>query len=448
MKKKPVVAIIGRPNVGKSTLFNRILKKRAAIVHDLPGVTRDRHYGEADWAGHEFVLVDTGGYFAGSANVIDRAVLKQIEEAIAEAAVIVFVVDAQSGATALDAEISRLLQRRSKPVVLAVNKIDDTRHEPERADFFRLGLGEPIPISAATGRAVGDFLDELVARLPAQGRGGRKPEKEEGKEVAPFCDLHLAIVGRPNVGKSSLVNALLGHEKVIVTEMAGTTRDAIDTAFRYKNQSIVLIDTAGLRKTSRVTEAVEFYSTLRTREAIRRCHVAAVVIDAGQGVNDQDLHIVAEVAKFNKGVIVAVNKWDLIEKDTGTAQAFRREVEERLRIYNYAPVLFISAKTRQRVFRLLEACLEIQQERGREIRTADLNEFLQEALQKYAPPSMDQREVKIKYLTQVKSRPPVFAVFCNHPEAVPRSYRQYLEKRFRARFGFAGVPLTFNYRKK
>ncbi len=445
MKKKPVVAIIGRPNVGKSTLFNRILKKRAAIVHDLPGVTRDRHYDEADWAGHEFVLVDTGGYFTGSDNVIERAVLKQIEEAIAEAAVIVFVVDAQTGATALDAEIARRLQRNNKPVLLAANKIDDTRHEPERADFFRLGLGEPVPVSAATGRAVGDFLDALVALLPSR---ARKAATEAEADKTEPDDLHLAIVGRPNVGKSSLVNALLGHEQVIVTEVAGTTRDAIDTGLRYKNKSLVLIDTAGLRKTARVKEAVEFYSTLRTREAIRRCHVAVVVVDAEQGISDQDLHIVVEVARFNKGVMIAVNKWDLIEKSPGKAEAFRQEAEERLRIYDYAPVIFISAKTKQRVFKLMDLCLEIHAERGKEVRTAELNEFLQEALQKYSPPSMDRREVKIKYMTQVKINPQVFAVFCNHPESVPRNYRQYIEKRFRSRFGFAGVPLTFNYRKK
>jgi GTP-binding protein len=260
--------------------------------------------------------------------------------------------------------------------------------------------------------------------------------------------LHLAIVGRPNVGKSSLVNALLGHEKVIVTDIAGTTRDAIDTEFRYKNQAIVLIDTAGLRKTARVKEAIEFYSTLRTREAIRRCQVAVVMIDAQQGVGDQDLHIVAEVARFNKGILIAANKWDLIEKDANTAEALRKDIVTQLRIYDYAPVLFISAQTKQRVFKLVDECLEIHAERGKEVRTTDLNEFLQEAMQKYPPPSMDQREVKIKYLTQVKTDPPVFAVFCNHPESIPRSYRQYLEKRFRRRFGFAGVPLTFNYRKK
>ncbi len=447
MKKKPVVAIIGRPNVGKSTLFNRILKKRAAIVHDLPGVTRDRHYDEADWAGHEFIIVDTGGYFAGSDNAIEQAVLKQIIEAIAEAAVIVLVVDAQTGATALDAEIARLLQRSDKPVLLAVNKIDDSRHEAEQADFFRLGLGEPVPISAVTGRAIGDFLDALVAKLPQHARRKAVLETDEGVEVKTDA-LHLAIVGRPNVGKSSLVNALLGHEKVIVTDIAGTTRDAIDTAFRYKNHAVVLIDTAGLRKTARVKEAVEFYSTLRTREALRRCNVAAVVIDAEQGASDQDLHIVAEVAKFNKGIVIAVNKWDLIEKDASTAEAFRRELEERLRIYSYAPIIFISAQTKQRVFKLMDLCLEVHQERGKEVRTAALNEFLQASLQKYPPPSMDQREVKIKYITQVKTAPPVFGVFCNHPESVPRSYRQYIEKRFRARFGFAGVPVTFNYRKK
>jgi len=449
MKKKPVVAIIGRPNVGKSTLFNRVIKKRTAIVHDLPGVTRDRNYSEAEWAGYEFVLIDTGGYFSGTADVINQAVLRQIQEAIDEATVIVFVVDGQIGATALDVEIARLLQRSQKKIVLAVNKIDDTRHAPQTADFFRLGLGEPRPISAVTGRAIGDFLDELVQSLPESAQTkARAPQEEEANGKLNHKDLQLAIVGRPNVGKSALLNALVGYEKAIVTAIAGTTRDAIDTKLRYKEHDIVLIDTAGLRKTARVKETVEFYSTVRTREAILRCNVAAVLVDATEGINDQDLHIIAEVAQSNKGIVLAINKWDLVEKDADTARIFGKQIQEALRIYSYAPLIFISALQGQRVFKLLDMALAVHAERGRELRTTELNEFLQEALQKYPPPSMDQREVKIKYCTQVKTNPPVFAVFCNHPQSIRSNYRQYLEKRFRTKFGFTGVPLTFSFRKK
>lgn len=446
MKKKPVVAIIGRPNVGKSTLFNRVIKKRTAIVHDMPGVTRDRNYSEAEWAGHDFVLVDTGGYFSGTTDVMNQAVLKQIQEAIEEAAVIVFVVDGQVGATTLDVEIARLLQRSEKKLLLAVNKIDDAKHSAQTADFFRLGLGAPREVSAVTGRAVGDFLDDLVQCLPQHAKRRTSGEEETSQAVA--ANLQLAIVGRPNVGKSSLVNALVGYEKAIVTDIAGTTRDAIDTELRYKNHSITLIDTAGLRKTSRVKETVEFYSTVRTREAILRCNVAAVLLDATEGILEQDLHIITEVAKSNKGMILAVNKWDLFEKEADTARIFEKQLQEALRIYNYAPIMFISALNGQRVFKLLELALTVHAERHRELRTAELNDFLQEALQKYPPPSMDQREVKIKYCTQVKTNPPVFAVFCNHPQSIRANYRQYLEKRFRAKFGFAGVPLTFSFRKK
>ncbi|MEK7726776.1 MAG: ribosome biogenesis GTPase Der, partial [candidate division KSB1 bacterium] len=276
---------------------------------------------------------------------------------------------------------------------------------------------------------------------------GNAEREEDAEKIVPG-NLQLAIIGRPNVGKSSLVNALVGYEKAIVTDIAGTTRDAIDTELRYKNLSITLIDTAGLRKTARVKETIEFYSTVRTREAILRCHVAAVLVDATEGINEQDLHIIAEVAKCNKGLILAINKWDLFEKEADTARIFEKQIQEALRIYNYAPIIFISAVKGQRVFKLLDLALTVHAERQRELRTAELNEFLQEALQKYPPPSMDQREVKIKYCTQVKANPPVFAVFCNHPQSIRANYRQYLEKRFRAKFGFDGVPLTFSFRKK
>jgi GTP-binding protein len=389
--------------------------------------------------------MDTGGYFSDSDNIIDQAVLRQVYDAIDEAEVVVFVVDAQTGVTATDAEIARILRRSEKKLLLAVNKIDDTQHEPALADFYNLGLGDPVAISAASGRQVGDFLDQLVALLPASAK--RQPSVEEDKGE-PFEALQLAVIGRPNVGKSSLVNAVLGHEQVIVTAIPGTTRDAIDTRLRYKEQEIVLIDTAGLRKTSRVKEAIEYYSTVRTRESLRRCQVAIVLFDALEQAVDQDLHIVSEAAKLQKGIVIGVNKWDLIEKDASTAKQFEKTLREALRIYNYVPILFISAVTKQRVFKLLDEALKVHHERQKQLRTADLNEFLQEAVRNYPPPSMEQREVKIKYCTQVKHAPPVIAFFCNHPTSIRANYRQYLENRFRARFGFAGVPLTFSFRKK
>ncbi len=446
MKRKPLVPIIGRPNVGKSTLFNRIIRKREAIVHETPGVTRDRNYAEAEWTGYEFTLMDTGGYFRDSDNIIDQAVLRQVYDAIDEADTVIFVVDAQTGVTATDAEIARILRRSEKKILLAVNKIDDTRHEPALADFYNLGLGDPVPISAASGRQVGDFLDQLAALLPAAAK--RQPRLEEEDSNEPAATLRLAVIGRPNVGKSSLVNAVLGQEQVIVTAIPGTTRDAIDTRLRYKEQEIVLIDTAGLRKTSRVKESIEFYSTLRTRESLRRCDVAIVLFDALEQAVDQDLHIVSEAAKLQKGLVIGVNKWDLIEKEASTAKQFEKTLREALRIYSYVPILFISALTKQRVFKLLEVALKVHRERQKQLRTADLNDFLQEAVRSYPPPSMEQREVKIKYCTQVKQAPPVIAFFCNHPASIRANYRQYLENRFRARFGFAGVPLTFSFRKK
>ena len=446
MKKKPLVAIIGRPNVGKSTLFNRIIRKREAIVHETPGVTRDRNYAEAEWTGHEFTLMDTGGYFPDSSNLIDQAVLKQVYDAIEEADCLVFAVDAQTGVTGTDAEVARIVRRSDKPLLLVVNKIDDTHHEPKLADFYNLGLGEPAPISAASGRQVGDFLDRLVALLPASAK--RQPQAEEAEEKIETGVLHLAVIGRPNVGKSSYVNAVLGHDQVIVTNIPGTTRDSIDTRLRYKNQEIVLIDTAGLRKTSRVKESIEFYSTLRTRESIRRCQVALLLFDATEKAVDQDLHIVSEATRLRKGIVIGVNKWDLIEKDALTAKTFEKELREALRIYSYVPILFISAEKHQRVFKMLDVAQTVYRERQRELRTTELNEFLQAVLKKYPPPAMDKREVKIKYCTQVKNSPPVIAVFCNHPEAIRPAYRQYLENQFRARFGFAGVPLTFSFRRK
>ena len=443
LSRKPIVAIIGRPNVGKSTVFNRILQRREAIVHDQPGVTRDRNYAEAEWLGREFVLIDTGGYFSGSAEVMDRTVLRHVHDAITEAQVLIFCVDGRAGVSALDEEIAGVLQKQGKPVLLAVNKMDDAAVEPLAAEFYKLGLGEPLAIAAANGRRIGDFLDELIKRLPDEAPAAEVTPEEEDSRA-----LRLAVVGRPNVGKSSFVNAILGKEKLIVTEIPGTTRDAIDTPFEYNGQGIVLVDTAGLRKRAHVKEAVEFYSTVRAREAIAACDVALLLVDAQEEATDQDLRILSDITRLRKGVVIGVNKWDLIEKHAETAHEHEIALRERLRKYDYAPIVFISALKKQRVFKLIDQALQVHAERRRQIRTATLNEFLQKVTRAYPPPSLDRREVKITYCTQVKTAPPVFAFYCNHPTSVKTSYRQYLENRLRAQFGFAGVPLALSFRRK
>ncbi len=439
--KKPIVAIVGRPNVGKSTFFNRVIRKREAIVDDLPGVTRDRKYAEAEWAGTEFILVDTGGYFPGTRDRIGQEVLKQVDLTIREADVVLFMTDARAGLTALDEEIARILARSDKPVLLAVNKVDNERVALDIGDFYALGLGEPQPLSAANGRQVGDLLDRVLELIPEEKR--RWYEEERDEDV-----LHLAIVGKPNVGKSSLVNALTGEERNIVTDIPGTTRDAIDTRIRYYGKDIVLVDTAGLRRRTKVKDSIEFYSMVRTHDAIRRSDVAVVMIDATQGITDQDLRIINEAVRFNKGVIIAVNKWDLIEKDANTARVFEAAIRDRLHSLHYIPILLISALTKKRIYKVLELAEKVFAARKQRIPTSQLNKFLQEIMQKYSPPSMDRREVKINYITQVKENPPVFALFANHPNSIKANYRQYIENQFRERFDFTGVPLTFVFKQK
>ncbi|MDQ7052556.1 MAG: ribosome biogenesis GTPase Der [candidate division KSB1 bacterium] len=439
--KKPIVAVVGRPNVGKSTFFNRVIRKREAIVDDLPGVTRDRKYAEAEWAGTEFVLVDTGGYFPGTRDRIGREVLKQVEITIREADVVLFMTDARAGVTALDEEIARILVRSEKPVLLAVNKVDNERVALAIGDFYALGLGEPQPLSAANGRQVGDLLDKVLELIPEEKR--RWYEEERDEDV-----LHLAIVGKPNVGKSSLVNALIGEERNIVTDIPGTTRDSIDTRIRYYGKDIVLVDTAGLRRRTKVKDSIEFYSMVRTHDSIRRSDVTVVLIDATQGMTDQDLRIINEAVRFNKGVIIAVNKWDLIEKDSNTAKEFEKAIRERLHSLQYIPVLLISALTKKRIYKVLELSQKVFEARKQRIPTSQLNKFLQEVMKKYSPPSMDRKEVKINYITQVKENPPVFALFANHPNSIKANYRQYIENQFRVRFDFTGVPLTFVFKQK
>ncbi len=434
--KKPIVAIVGRPNVGKSTLFNRIIRRREAIVDDVAGVTRDRKYADAEWAGVEFKLLDTGGYVPFSDDIFEAAIRRQVEHGIREADLVLLVCDVNDGITPLDEEIAAMIISSGVQAMTVVNKVDNETRELDVVEFFRLGLGEPIPVSALGGRAVGDFLDRVIARLP----------KRTVVEEEP--DMRLAVIGRPNVGKSSLVNALIGQEKMIVTEIAGTTRDAVDTVMRYQGRRLVLIDTAGLRKRSRVKEDIEFFSTLRTADALRRCDVAVVLIDAVEGLTDQDKNIIKSAVEQGKGVIAAVNKWDLVEKDTMTARRFELSMQEELRDLQYMPVLFISALTKQRIFKVIDVAFSVFEERKKRLSTGELNRYLQEAVAQNHPPAYGSKWVKLNYVTQVKTAPPLFVFFTNEPRGIKANYRHYLENKLREKFGFFGVPIRMAFRRK
>ncbi|MBD3377412.1 ribosome biogenesis GTPase Der [candidate division KSB1 bacterium] len=435
--KHAVVAILGRPNVGKSTFFNRLIRKREAIVDDQPGVTRDRKYAMAEWAGTEFELMDTGGWVPESKDVFENAIRQQVNYALREAQLIIFITDVTTGVTPMDEEIAAILRQSGVPVLLGVNKVDNEKRELELNEFYTLSLGEPHPISAISGRGIGDFLDKVIADLPI-----RQIAEEEKK------GLRLAVLGRPNVGKSSYVNALLNQEKLIVTDIPGTTRDSIDSNLLYKGQEIVLVDTAGLRKRQRVKESIEYFSTVRTHAAIRSSDVAILLIDAVQGLADQEKKIFSELAEAKKGIVIGVNKWDLIEKDTHTARNFERDLIENVRDFSYLPIHFISAKTRQRVTKLLDTAIAVWHERKRTVTTSELNRFLQAAIEQNHPPAMGSKWIKINYMTQTHSAPPVFTFFTNEPKGIKANYRNYLENRFREQFGFVGVPLTFRFRKK
>jgi GTP-binding protein len=422
---EPVVVIVGRPNVGKSTLFNRIIRVREAIVDDEPGVTRDRKYAGTEWGGKNFILVDTGGFVPGSRDTFEKEIFRQIDYAIQEADLIVLLVDAVAGVTSLDEEIASLLKRSGKPVLLGVNKVDNESRELNSAEFYKLGLGEPVTLSAANSRKVGDFLDEITARLPVIDF----PAKTSTEHI-----VSLAVVGRPNVGKSSFINALLGEEKLIVTEIPGTTRDAIDSKFKYYGQEFLLIDTAGLRKRTKVKDSIEFYSTVRSLRSIHRCDVAILMIDATAGVTAQDLRILQEAKNRNKGIIIAANKWDLVEKDAHTAKQHEQRIREVLKSNSFIPIIFISAKTKKRVFKVIDLAKTVCEERKKTIKTSVLNKFLSEVMQHYSPPSMDRREVKINYCTQLKSNPPVIAFFTNAPSSIKPNYRSYLENQLSSEY--------------
>lgn len=432
-----IVAIVGRPNVGKSTLFNRLLGRRDAIVENIAGVTRDRHYGEAEWAGSVYDVIDTGGLVPESDNLFERAIFEQAQIAMDEADVIVFTVDVREGVTPIDHAIGELLRRATKKVVVVVNKCDNDKSDQEAVAFWELGLGEPLPVSAINGRRIGDALDVICKGFPI-GEG----EEEEGGPMK------IALIGRPNVGKSSITNALLGEDRAIVTPIAGTTRDAVDSVLRYHGEEIVLIDTAGLRKRKQVSESIELYSVIRTVRAIERCDVAAVVVDAVQGLERQDARIISEAVEKKKGVIIVVNKWDLIEKETMTSKIFEDAIHREIPMFSWIPIVFVSAVTRQRVIKIIELARTVHAERARRVKTSLLNDIMLEAIRSQPPPSVKGRDLRINFIQQPQASPPVFLCYTNHPDLMPDNYTRFLERIIREKFGFQGVPVTLVFKQK
>ena len=430
---RPIVAIVGRPNVGKSTLFNKITGKRIAIVEDTPGVTRDRIYSDAEWLDNQFILIDTGGIEPFSEDVIISQMRAQAEVAIDTADVIIFIVDAKGGITPADLEVATMLRKTSKPIVLAVNKIDDPSKFNEVYEFYNLGIGEPIGISAAQGLAIGDLLDEVVAHF-------KELDLKEDDDDAT----KIAIIGKPNVGKSSLVNKLVGEDRVIVSDIPGTTRDAIDTPLEVNGNKYVLIDTAGMRKKSKVKEDIERYSVLRAITAIERSDVCIIMIDAEEGVTEQD----TLVHEAGKGVIIAINKWDLIEKDDKTMNEFRNKIRANLSFISYAPIIFISVKTGQRVQKLIDLVNFVHDQNSMRIQTGVLNDIISDAIIMNQPPVNKGKKLKIFYTTQVSTKPPTFVFFVNYTEALHFSYERYLENQIRSRFGLEGTPIRFIWRPR
>jgi GTP-binding protein len=431
----PVVALIGRPNVGKSALFNRIIGEGRAIVSDEAGTTRDRHFGETDWNGRNFWLVDTGGLVDDPNQPMQVEIRKQVLQAIEEADLLLFVVDAITGLHPNDARIAEVLRESGKPWLLVANKVDDPR-STDFYEFYGLGAGEPVPVSAANGMSSGDLLDVIAERLPAA-----PPEETDA--------LRVAVVGRPNVGKSSFVNRLLGQERLVVSEVAGTTRDAIDTPMRYHGRTVIFIDTAGLRRQSRIDDGIEFYSSLRTRRAIERADICVLVIDATEGeVQNQDLKIAALAWEDGRGLIVVVNKWDLVEKDDKAAARFEKKAHEKAPFLKFVPFVFTSALTGQRVQRVLDLLVQVANEREKRVQTHEVNERLGELVARLQPPQAAGHEVRLNYATQVETAPPTIAVFGNHPELVQEHYVRYLHNGFRESWGFTGNPLRIVLRRK
>lgn len=458
-----MVAIVGRPNVGKSTLFNRLVGQRKAIVDDFSGVTRDRHYGEVDWCGCRFNVVDTGGFVTHSKDIFETAIRDQVNIAIKEAQILLFMVDVSTGITDLDSEFAKLLRKSKKPVYVVVNKVDNTNRIYEASEFYKLGFDDMYNLSSISGSGTGELLDDIITKLelkPETNKSDEEPDEDElaatfdengdliEKEEDPDILPRIAIVGRPNVGKSSLVNALLGEERNIVTDIAGTTRDTINSLYNSFGHKFYLVDTAGIRRKTKVKEDIEFYSVMRSINAIENCDVAVLVIDATVGLDSQDMNLVHLAVSNGKGLMIVVNKWDLIEKDHKTAKAFEAIILEKLRPFNDVPVLFASAMEKQRIHKLVDIAMTVNLNRKRRIKTHKLNEVMLEVIEHYPPPAIKGKFVKIKFITQLPGRNPKFAFFCNLPQYVTESYKRYLENKIRENFDFHGVPMVIYMRKK
>jgi len=430
-----IIAIVGRPNVGKSTLYNRLTESRRAIVDDYSGVTRDRHYGQAEWTGKTFTVIDTGGYVHGSEDVFESAIREQVLIAIEEASAILFMVDVTTGITDLDDAIAGVLRRSKKPVFVVVNKVDHPLLQQEASIFYSFGLGEIYPLSSMTGSGTGELLDEVVKHF--------EPEEEVVDELPKYT-----IVGRPNVGKSSLINALVGKERNIVTPVAGTTRDSIRIHYNQYGHDFILIDTAGLRRKAKVTENIEFYSVMRTIKALEESDVVILMLDATEGIEAQDINIFHLVEKNRKGVVILVNKWDLIEKNNKTTKVFEEQIREKIAPFTDVPIVFTSVIEKQRIFKAIEAAAKVYQNKVKKVPTSKLNDVMLPIIENYPPPAIKGKYVKIKYVTQLAGRSPMFAFFCNLPQYIKEPYRRFVENKLRENFDFEGVPIQVYFRQK
>lgn len=431
-----IVAIVGRPNVGKSTLFNRMIKRREAIVDAVSGVTRDRHYGKSDWNGKEFSLIDTGGYVVGSDDVFEKEIDKQVELAIDEADAILFVVDVEAGITGMDEEVANLLRRVDKPVLLVVNKVDAANRLHDATEFYSLGLGAYYPIASINGSGTGDLLDALIEVLPEV--------EEVEEEILP----RFAVVGRPNAGKSSFINALIGKDRYIVTDVAGTTRDSIDTKYNRFGFEFNLVDTAGIRRKAKVKEDLEFYSVMRSIRAIEHCDVCLLVVDATRGFDSQVQNIFWLAEKNHKGIVILVNKWDLVEKDTSTVKEFEQHIRSQIEPFTDVPIVFISVLTKQRIYKAIETAVEVYKNRSNRIPTSKLNDVMLPIIERMPPPAYKGKYVKIKFCTQLPTAFPQFAFFANLPQYVREPYKRFIENQLREKFDFNGVPVKVYFRQK
>ena len=430
------VAIVGRPNVGKSTFFNRLLEQRKAIVEDTPGVTRDRQYGIAEWIGKSFNVIDTGGFVSNSEDVFEREIRKQVMIAVQEANAIIFMVDCTTGVTDLDEAMADVLRRSEKPVFLAVNKVDNHARYLEAQEFYQLGFEHVFFLSSMSGSGTGEILDEVAKEI------------HEDAEPTPSDIPRISIVGQPNVGKSSLLNALVGEERTIVSDIAGTTRDTIHTHYKLFQKEFVLIDTAGIRRKSKVNEDLEFYSVIRAIKALDESDVCMLLLDAEKGITQQDLNIFSLAEKKGKGIVLLVNKWDLMEKETNTARDYEKELKQRIAPFTDVPILFISAKDKTRIFKAVEIALQVHENRGKKVPTSRLNEVMLKAIESYHAPAVRGNPVRIKYVTQLPTHVPSFAFFCNYPEDIKTPYKNYLENKLRENFSLSGVPVRIFFRKK